>query len=223
MLDFLSEYQKSFWNMIMFPAFGDTIKMVVATTILASIFGFLIAVILLVTNKDGIYPNKIIYRIVTFIVNVLRSIPFVILMVFLLPFTKSLVGISYGVKAALIPLTVSAAAFIARLIENAMKEVDPKLIQAMRSFGISDFQIIFNVILSEAAPAIISGVVLATISILGATAAAGTMGAGGIGNVAIVYGYQSFNNQIMFLTTGILVIMVQFIQSLGNWIYRKMR
>lgn len=223
MLNFLSEYQKNFWNRIMFPAFGDTIKMVVITAILATVLGFLIAVILLITDEDGIYPNRVIYQIATFLVNVLRSVPFVILMVFLLPFTKSLVGISYGVKAAIIPLTVGAAAFIARIIENAMKEVDPKLIQAMRSFGISDFQIIFNVILSEAAPAIISGVILATVSILGATAVAGTMGAGGIGNVAIVYGYQSFNNEIMFLTTGILVVMVQGIQSLGNWIYKKMK
>lgn len=223
MLNFLSEYQKNFWKMIMVPAFSDTVEMVVVTTILATIFGFLIAVVLLITNEDGIYPNRTIYQIVTFIINILRSVPFVILMVFLLPFTKSLVGVSYGVKAALIPLTVSASAFITRLIENAMKEVDSRLIEAMRSFGISDFHVIFNVMLSEAAPAIISGIILATISILGAIAAAGTMGAGGIGNVAIVYGYQSFNNQVMFLTTGILVVMVQGIQSLGNWIYRKMK
>jgi len=223
MVGLLTEYQKSFWEMIMIPAFSSTIEMVLVTTVLATIFAFLIAVALLVTNKDGIHPNEAVYQIIAFIVNVVRSFPFVILMVFLLPVTKSITGTSFGVKAALIPLTVSATAFIARLIENAMKEVDPELIEAMKSFGISDLQVIFNVVLPEAVPAIISGIILATITILGATAMAGTMGAGGIGAVAITYGYQSFNDQVMYLTAVILVIMVQSIQGIGNWIYRKMK
>lgn len=223
MFGFLTGYQKNFWKMIMIPAFSSTIEMVVITTILATILAFLIAVILVVTNKDGIHPNKVIYQIVAFVVNVIRSFPFVILMVFLLPITKSIAGTSFGVKAAVIPLTVSATAFIARLIENAMKEVDPGLIEAMKSFGISDFHLIFHVMLSEAMPAIISGIILATIAILGSTAMAGTMGAGGIGSVAITYGYQSFNDKVMYITAGILVIMVQCIQSIGNWIYRKMK
>jgi len=223
MFYFLTDYQKRFWENIMIPAFASTIKMVLITTIAATVFAFFIAVILLVTNKEGVHPNEAIYQVISFIVNVVRSFPFVILMVFLLPFTKSITGTSFGVKAALIPLTVSATAFIARLIENAMKEVDPELIEAMKSFGISDSQIIFNVILSEAVPAIISGIVVATIAILGSTAMAGTMGAGGIGSVAITYGYQSFNNEVMYLTAIILVVMVQGIQSIGNWIYRKMK
>ncbi|MDD2495286.1 MAG: ABC transporter permease [Tissierellia bacterium] len=223
MFDFLSEYQKRFWEMIMIPAFSSTIKMVIITTILATILGLVVAIILLVTNEEGMHQNKVIYGIISFIVNVIRSFPFVILMVFLLPLTKSITGTSFGVKAALIPLTVSATAFIARLIENAMKEVDPDLIEAMKSFGISNFQLVFNVILSEAAPAIMSGIVLATISILGSTAMAGTMGAGGIGSVAITYGYQSFNDRVMYMTATILVIMVQGIEVIGNWIYRKMK
>lgn len=223
MFDFLTSYQKRFWEMIMIPAFSATIEMVVITAVLATVLALLIAVILLVTNKDGIHPNKVIYQIVSFVVNVVRSFPFVILMVFLLPVTKSITGTSFGVKAAIIPLTVSATAFIARLIENAMKEVDPGLIEAMKSFGISDFQIIFSVILSEAVPAIISGIVLATIAILGSTAMAGTMGAGGIGSVAITYGYQSFNDNVMYLTAAILVVMVQGLQGIGNWIYKKMK
>lgn len=223
MFDFLSEYQKSFWKMIMIPAFSSTIEMVVITTVLATIFGFLIAVVLLVTNKDGIHPNQIIYQVISFVVNIIRSFPFVILMVFLLPLTKSIMGTSFGVKAAIVPLTIAATAFIARIIENAMKEVDPGLIEAMKSFGISDFQVIFYVILSEAVPAIVSGIVLATIAVLGATAMAGTMGAGGIGSVAITYGYQSFNDEVMYLTAAILVIMVQGIQGIGDWIYRKMK
>lgn len=223
MFDFLSEYHKNFWKMIIIPAFSSTIEMVVITIVLATIFGFSIAVVLLVTNKDGIHPNQIIYQVISLVVNIIRSFPFVILMVFLLPLTKLIMGTSFGVKAAIVPLTIAATAFIARLVENAMKEVDPGLIEAMKSFGISDFQVVFHVILSEAVPAIVSGIVLATIAVLGATAMAGTMGAGGIGSVAITYGYQSFNDEIMYLTAAILVIMVQGIQGIGDWIYRKMK
>lgn len=223
MFNFLSDYQKKFWKMIMIPAFSSTIQMVLITTILATFLGFLLAVVLIITNNDSMYPNKFIYKVVSFIINVIRSFPFVILMVFLLPLTKSIVGTSFGVKAAIVPLTISATAFIARLIESAMLEVDGNLIEAMQSFGISDFHIIFGVILSEAAPAIISGVIIATIAILGSTAMAGTMGAGGIGAVAITYGYQSFNKKVMYITALILVIMVQGIQEIGNWVYKKMK
>ena len=223
MFDFLTAYQKNFWQMIMLPAFSATIEMVLITTVAATVFAFGIAVVLVITNKDGIHPNRVVYEIVAFIVNVVRSFPFVILMVFLLPFTRVITGTSFGVKAAVIPLIISATAFIARLIENAMQEVDPELVEAMKSFGISDLQVIFKVMLPEAVPAIISGIVLATVAILGSTAMAGTMGAGGIGAVAITYGYESFNDQVMYLTAIILVILVQGIQSIGNWIYRKMK
>ncbi|MCC3868865.1 methionine ABC transporter permease [Terrisporobacter mayombei] len=223
MLNFLPEGQRSFWEMIMIPALRSTMQILIIATILATILGLLIAVILIVTCKDGIRPNKVIYGIVDFVVNVIRSFPFIILMVFLLPFTKSIVGTSFGVKAALVPITVSATAFIAKLIEGAMKEVDPQLVEAMRSFGISDFHLIFGVMLSEALPAIISGVIIATIAILGSTAMAGTMGAGGIGSVAVTYGYQSFNKKVMFTTTIILIFMVQSIQLIGNCVYKKMK
>ena len=132
-------------------------------------------------------------------------------------------GTSIGVRAAVVPLTVSATAFIAKLIENAMQEVDPALIEAMRSFGISDLQLISQVILSEALPAIVSGIILATISILGATAMAGTMGAGGIGSAALIYGYQSFNYEVMYTIAFILVIFVEAIQGIGNLVYRKLK
>ncbi len=223
MFDFMSQYQKNFWTKIMFPAFSSTFQMLVITTLVGTVLGFAVAVALLVTGKDGIHPNKVIYQVLSFVVNVIRSFPFVILMVFLMPFTKHVMGTSIGVKAAVVPLTVAATAFIAKLIEGAMKEVDKSLIEAMRSFGISDRQIILKVILSEATPAIVSGIVLATISILGSTAMAGTMGAGGIGAVAITYGYQSFNDEVMYMTALILVILVQAIQMIGDWVYRKMK
>lgn len=217
------ENAANFWKMIMLPAFASTFQMVIITTILGTLFGGLVAVVLIVTNKNGMHPNRVIYRLTAFIVNVVRSFPFVILMVFLLPFTKLVMGTSIGVKAAIVPLTVSATAFIARLIESAMQEVDPSLIKAMRSFGISDAQLVFRVILSEAVPSIISGIILATIAILGSTTMAGTMGAGGIGSAAITYGYQSFNYQVMYIIAFILVIFVELIQGLGNFVYKKMK
>lgn len=213
----------NFWKMIMIPAFEATFQMVIITTILGTALGALVAVILIVTNKNGMHPNKIIYKITAFLVNVIRSFPFVILMVFFLPFTKRIMGTSIGVKAAIVPLTISAAAFIARLIESAMQEVDPSLIEAMKSFGISEIQLVGGVILTEAAPAIISGIIVATVAILGSTAMAGTMGAGGIGAAAITYGYQSFNYEVMYVIALILVIFVEAIQGIGEYVYRKMK
>ena len=158
--NFLTEYQINFWERILAPAFEATFQMVAITTVFGTIFGFLVAVILLMTDKDGIHPNKYIYGLVIFLVNVVRSFPFLILMVFLLPFTKFVMGTSIGVKAAVVPLIIAATAFIAKLIENAMQEVDKGLIEAMKSFGLSETQIVFKVMLSEAMPAIISGVIL---------------------------------------------------------------
>ena len=162
---FLTEYQLNFWERVLSPAFLDTIEMVAITTLFGTIFGFLIAVILLVSNKDGIRPNKYIYGVVSFLVNVIRSFPFLILMILLLPFTKLVAGTSIGVRAAVVPLIVSAAAFIAKLIENAMQEVDRGLIEAMKSFGISEAQVVFRVMLTEALPSIISGIILAMVSL----------------------------------------------------------
>lgn len=219
----LTDYQLNFWERILKPAFVSTTEMVLITTILGTIFGFLVAVILLVTDKDGIRPNRYIYAIVGFVVNVIRSFPFLILMVFLLPFTKLITGTSIGVRAAVVPLIVSATAFIAKLIENAMQEVDKGLIEAMKSFGVSEAQVVFKVMFSEALPAIVSGVILAMISILGCTAMAGAMGAGGIGSVALIYGYQKFNDVVMWLCAFVLVVFVELIEVFGKWVYRKLK
>lgn len=223
MSQFLTEYQINFWERVLSPAFVDTIQMVVITTVFGTVFGFFIAVVLLVTNRDGIRPNRFIYGIVSFLVNVIRSFPFLILMILLLPFTKFVAGTSIGVRAAVVPLIVAASAFIAKLIENAMQEVDRGLIEAMKSFGISEAQVVFRVMLSEALPSIISGVILAMVSILGCTAMAGAMGAGGIGSVAITYGYQKFNYVVMGLTVFILILFVEIIEAIGKWVYRKMK
>lgn len=219
----LTEYQLNFWERILAPAFSATIQMVLITTVFGTLFGFLVAVVLLVTNENGIYPNKVIYRIVGFLVNIIRSFPFLILMVFLLPFTKMVMGTSIGVKAAVVPLIVAATAFIAKIIENAMQEVDDGLIEAMRSFGISEAQVVFRVTFVEALPAIVSGIILAMISILGCTAMAGAMGAGGIGNVALLYGYQKFNKNVMWGCAIVLVVFTELIEAIGRWVYRKLK
>lgn len=213
----------NFWKMIMIPAFKNTFEMVIITTIFGTIFGALVAFILIISDEDGVHSNKNVHRVVSFLVDVVRSFPFIILMVFLMPFTKLIMGTSIGVLAAVVPLTVEATAFIGKLIEGAMKEVDPALIEAMRSFGISNTQLVLKVVVSEALPAIISGVILATISILGSTAVAGTMGAGGIGSAAIIYGYQSFNYPVMYTLSFILLVFVELIQGVGNTVYKKMK
>jgi D-methionine transport system permease protein len=223
MSSFLTEYQLNFWERILAPAFEATFQMVAITTVFGTIFGFLVAVVLLMTDKDGIHPNRYIYDTVMFLVNVVRSFPFMILMVFLLPFTRFVMGTSIGVRAAVVPLIVAATAFIAKLIENAMQEVDKGLIEAMKSFGLTETQVVFRVMLSEALPAIVSGVILAMISILGCTAMAGAMGAGGIGNVALIYGYQKFEESVMLLCAGILLIFVELIEYVGKWVYRKLK
>ncbi|MHC1683761.1 MAG: methionine ABC transporter permease [Clostridiaceae bacterium] len=208
---------------VLVPAIKETLIMVGASTLFATILGFLLALVLIVTDKNGLRPNKVIYGVLDIIINVFRSFPFIILIIAILPFTKLIVGKSIGIEAAIVPLTVGAAPFIARIIESALNEVDKGVIEAAKSFGASDFQIIFKVILKEATPSIISGVTLAIISIVGYSAMAGVVGAGGLGTVAMTLGYQRFDNKIITYTVIILILMVQVIQSLGNYIYKRIK
>lgn len=196
--------------------------MTIIATVLATIIGFIIAIILVVTDEKGLRPNKQINTVLGAIINTVRSFPFIILIVAIIPFTRMIVGTSIGVDAALVPLTIGAAPFIARVIESALKEVDRGLIEAAKSFGASDFQIIFKVMIKEALPSIVSGITLSTISILGYTAMAGSVGAGGLGAVALTYGHQRFDTQAMIYTVVTLIIIVQVIQYLGNLAYKKL-
>ena len=204
------------------PAIGETMYMVVISTILAVIIGFIPAIILTVTDENGLMPNKTIYKILDFIVNTLRSFPFIILMVVIIPFTRLLVGTSIGSTATIVPLTIAAAPFVSRVIESALKEVDPGVIEAAKSFGASNTQIIFKVMLKEAVPSIVSGITLTLISIIGYSAMAGTIGGGGLGALAIRYGYQRFQVDVMIITVIVLIIIVQILQSLGNYLYNKL-
>lgn len=213
----------TFFTDILIEALGQTIYMVGISTILATLIGFILAIVLVVTDEGGLKPNKIINSILGFIVNTLRSFPFIILVVAIIPLTRAIVGKSIGETAALVPLTIGAAPFIARVIEGALKEVDKGLIEAAKSFGASDFQIIFKVMIKEAMPSIISGITLSIISIIGYSAMAGAVGAGGVGAVALTYGYQRFDNAVMIYTVITLIIIVQILQGAGNLAYKKLK
>lgn len=209
-------------SQIITEALIQTLIMVFVSTVFAVILGFIPAILLTVTANDGLRPNKFIYGILDFIVNTLRSFPFVILMVIIIPLTRAIVGKTMGTAAAIVPLTIAAAPFVARVIESSLREVDKGVIEAAKSFGASDSQIIFKVMLKEAVPSIMSGITLTVISIVGYSAMAGTLGGGGLGDVAIRYGYQRFETGTMVVTCIILIIVVQGLQILGNYFYNKL-
>ncbi len=203
-------------------AIGQTAYMVLFSTLFAVILGFIPAIILTITAPDGLKPNAPVYKVLDVVINVLRSFPFIILMVVVIPLTRLVVGTSIGTTAAIVPLTIAAAPFVARIIESALKEVDPGVIEAAKSFGASNTQIIFKVMIKEAVPAIISGLTLTIISIIGYSAMAGSIGGKGLGDLAIRFGYQRFQTYVMIVTVIILIIMVQGLQSLGNYLYKKL-
>ena len=200
----------------------ETIYMVFFSTLFSVILGCIPAIILTLTASDGLKPNKTIYSILDAIVNVFRSFPFIILMLILIPFTRFIVGRAIGTKAAIVPLTISAIPFVARVIESALRGVDHGLIEAAKSFGASDMQIIFRVYFKEAFPAILAGITLTMISLIGYSAMGGAIGAGGLGDVAIRHGYQSYDITYLVVTSVILIIIVQVIQSVGNWLFKKL-
>ena len=205
------------------PAILQTLYMIIVPTILASIMGFVMAIILVITKDGGLKPNKTVNRVLGFVVNVIRSFPFMILIFAMIPLTRLIVGTSIGETAAIVPITIGSAPFIARLMESALDEVDKGLIEAAKSFGATNTQIIFKVMVKEAMPSIVSGITLSIISILSYTAMAGVVGAGGLGNVALTYGYSSFDYNVMTFTVIALVIIVQIIQGLGDFVYKKIK
>lgn len=208
---------------IMLPAFGETVYMVVFGALFATIVGAILAIILVVTCEDGLRPCKIVYRILDGIINILRSFPFVILAIAIMPITRAVVGTIIGKEAALFPLVIVASPFVGRVIETDLRAVDRGLIEAAKSFGASNLQIIFRIMFVEALPSIALSVTLVTVEILGGSAVAGALGAGGLGSVAIIYGYQSYNDFVMYGTVVILVIMVYFIQTIGYRLYKKLK
>lgn len=210
-----------YFDGIIGPSIFSTLRMLTATMLLAFFFGFILAVALIMFRPDGLRPRTRIYKVLDFLVNMIRSFPIIILIVAISPITRALVGTTIGEKAAILPLTIAATPFLARIFENAFAQVDKQLIEAARSFGASDLQIVSRVLVKESIPSLVAGMTLATISYLSATTMAGAVGAGGLGAVALNYGYQSFNNTVLYTAVLILCVMVQIIQAFGDYVYKK--
>ena len=207
------------FSVLIIPSFLATMKMLLWAMIISIFFGMCIGLMLALTRKGGLCENPFLYRVFDVFVSVVRSFPFIIL----IPLTRFLVGTSIGWQAAIVPLTFACSPFMGRIIQNALQEVNPALIEVAQSFGASKIQIIMRVMLVEAVPAIVSGVVLAIINLLGATAMAGAIGAGGLGATAMIYGYQNFNDMVMYSICVVLVILVLVIQCIGDIVYNKLK
>ena len=199
----------------------ESLYMTLVSTGLSYVFGIPIGVILFITDKDGIAENKIINSALGVIVNLLRSVPFIILLVAIIPFTRFVVGTSIGATATIVPLVVAATPFIARMVESSLKEVDGGVIEAALSMGSNNWQIITKVLLPEAKPSLIVGSTIAITTILGYSAMAGFVGGGGLGSIGINYGYYKYQTDIMFITVILLVIVVQIFQETGMRIANK--
>lgn len=222
-VNWLTELTAPFWKSALsidqfVTAMQETLHMVFFAMVFGTIWGLIQAIVLLVTRPNGILTNPLIYHILNPIVNALRSLPFIILLIAVIPLTKLLVGTSIGTWAAIVPLTIYIGPYIGRLIETSLLEVNEGIIESAQAMGASPLQIIFKFILPEARSSLILNLTTATISLIGATAMAGAVGAGGVGDLAISYGYQRFDSSVVILTVVVLLIMVQIVQSLGDWL-----
>ncbi|CCZ03924.1 methionine ABC transporter permease [Bovifimicola ammoniilytica] len=200
----------------------ETLYMTLVSTFFGYLIGLPMGVLLCVTGKDGLKPNAVIYKVLDIIANIVRSIPFLILLILLIPFTRLLLGQSYGSTATIVPLVAAAIPFIARMVESSLKEVDAGVIEAARSMGASTFRIIVKVLLVEARTSIITGATIAIGTILGYSAMAGTVGGGGLGDIAVRYGYYRYQTDIMIVTVVLLVVLVQIFQSIGMLIANRL-
>jgi D-methionine transport system permease protein len=200
---------------------GETLYMVGVSCALAVVFGLPIGVILVTTERKGILENPGVNQVFGVVVNIGRSIPFVILMVAIMPFTRLLTGTSIGTTAAIVPLTVAAIPFVARMVETSLREVDQGVIEAAQAMGSSPWEIISKVLIPEAMPSLISGVTITAINLIGYSTMAGAIGGGGLGDLAVRYGYQRFRGDVMFATVVILVLLVQGVQMFGGTLARR--
>lgn len=204
-------------------AFGDTLYMVALSLIFSGLIGLPLGVLLVITRKGHIMDNKWIFNVLNPIINIVRSVPFIILLVAIIPFTRWIVGTGIGSNAAIVPLVFYAAPYIARLVENSLLEVDKGIIEAAQAMGATTWQIIYRFLIPEGLSSLILTFTTATIGLVGATAMAGAVGAGGVGDLALAYGYQRFDTMTMVVTVAVLVIIVQLLQSTGNFVSRKIR
>ena len=206
---------------IIAEGFVETLYMTLVSTFIGYLLGLPLGITLAVTGQNGIRPNAWLYKILDVIANIIRSIPFLILLILVIPLTKLIVGQSYGSTATIVPLVIGAAPFIARMVESSLLEVDKGVIEAAQSMGASTFEIIWKVLLVEAKTSLVVGLTIATGTILGYSAMAGVVGGGGLGAIAIQYGYNRYQTDIMIVTIVLLVIIFQMIQGLGMYISKK--
>lgn len=204
-------------------ALGETAAMVGWSLLFSTLIGLFLGTCLVVLRPNHIYASLTLYHLLNTVINILRSVPFIIILIAIIPITKWIVHTTIGVKGAIVPLVFYTAPYIARLIESALLEVNPGIIEAFQAMGASRRQIIWKVILKEARPGIVLSLTIATIGLIGATAMAGVMGAGGLGDVAIRYGYQRWEPDVMYVCVIILILLVQLMQSIGNWVSIKLR
>lgn len=200
----------------------ETLVMVGISGLAGSLIGIPLGVLLRLTDRGGVLQNTGVNRVVGGIVNAVRSTPFIILLVAIIPFTRFITGSSIGTAAAVVPLTLAAAPFIARLVETSLREVDQGLIEAAQAMGASTWQIVFKVLLPEALPGIVAGFTITLVSLTGYSAMAGAIGGGGLGDLGIRYGYQRFLPEIMLAVVVVLILFVQAVQSLGDWAVRRL-
>ena len=201
---------------------GETLLMVFASTALGYVIGLPVGVLLTISDTDGICPHPLLYKILDIIINITRSIPFLILLILIQPFTKFVVGKSYGTVATIVPLTIAAAPFIARMVEGSLKEVDHGVVEAALSMGAGKMTIVIKVLIAEARTSLLVGVTIALGTILGYSAMAGIVGGGGLGDIAIRYGYYLYETGIMLITVLVLVILMQVLQWLGTLLSKKL-
>ena len=206
---------------LLLQGFLETVQMTVISTVVAVLLGVPLGVILVITSRGHIMQNEAVNKVLGAIVNATRSIPFIILMVAIIPFTRLVAGTSIGTTAACVPLTLAAIPFLARLVETAIKEVNGGVIEAAQSMGATPLQIIWKVLLPEAVPTLIDNITVLIVNLISYSAMAGAIGGGGLGDIAIRYGYQRFQGDVMLATIIILIVLVQVIQSLGDYLSRK--
>ncbi len=202
---------------------GQTLYMVGCSLLAGTVIGTLLALVLVFCRKGGLAENRVIYAIVSAFINVVRSVPFAILLVTIMPFTRAIVGTTIGSTAALVPLIVYISPYLARLIENSLLEISPGILEAAKAMGATSFQIIRYFLIPETLGSIVLGLTTGTVGLLGASAMAGYVGGGGVGDLALTYGYERMNTPLMILTVIILVVLVQLLQLAGNAISKKLR
>ena len=220
-MDFLATFFDNY-GMLLAQGTWDTLLMTIVSTFFAYVIGIPLGVLCVLTSPKGLMPHRVFNMVLGWIINIGRSIPFIILLVALIPFTRFIVGTSLGVPGAIVPLVISAAPFIARMVEQSIEEVDGGLVEAAQSFGANTWQIVYKVFLREALPSLVRGFAIVFITILGYSAMAGCVGAGGLGDIAIRYGYQRYRDDVMIATVIILIVIVQIVQSACNYAARKM-